>query len=390
MKKLDENQQILNTMRISYSSLDSFKNCPAKYKFSEIDKIKTSKSKEAALGTIIHESLRMLHNPSNAIKPSEDNFLRFFAEKWDKNLYTDPAEEAAFFDLGVRMLKDYYKKNFSLKFDIVDLETRFETPIADSAETHKIVGKIDRIDKIGEGQFEIIDYKTAKKLPSQDQVNDNLQLAVYHLGLINRWPHLKNAAIKVSLYFLKHNEKLSTTRGEKNIKETEEKILDIISEIKKSKFEPNPNPLCDWCEFMEYCPIYKHKFVREKIKDAEIEKTIKEFLLIKEQSRQNAKRSAELADIVNQYCDENKFDRIFCDDGYITRSPQKRYSYDEQKIAEILKSIGKWEKVLSFDAKKLKEIFDNLPQAARQKIEEAKTVKKEFKMLSGKRLKTKN
>jgi len=377
-------------MRISFSSLDAFQNCPAKYKFSEIDKIKTSKSKEAVLGTIIHETLRMLHNPSLAAKPTEDEFLGFFMEKWDKNIYTDPAEEAAFFALGARMLKDYYKKNFSLQFDIVDLETHFETPIADSTETHKIAGKIDRIDKIAGGQFEIIDYKTAKKLPSQSQVDTNLQLAIYHLGLINRWPHLKNTPIKVSLYFLKHNEKLSTIRSHSHIKETEEKILEIISEIKKSKFEPNPNPLCDWCEFQPHCPIYKHKFVRQKIKNEEIEKTIHEYLLIKDQSKKNTKRLAELSGIINQYCDENKFERVFSEDGYITRSALERYSYDEQKIAEALKAIGKWNDVLSFDAKKLKEIFDNLPRDVRQKIDEAKSVKKEYKMLSGKKTKIKN
>lgn len=374
-------------MRISYSSLDAFQNCPAKYKFSEIDKIKTAKSKEAVLGTIIHETLRMLHNPSLAAKPSEDEFLKFFMEKWDKNIYTDPAEEAAFFALGARMLKDYYKKNFSLQFDIVNLETHFETPIADKEEVHKIAGKIDRIDKIAGGQFEIIDYKTAKKLPSQSQVDGNLQLAIYHLGLINRWPHLKNTPVKVSLYYLKHNEKLSTVRTSSHIRETEEKILEIISAIKKSKFEPNPNPLCDWCEFQPHCPIYMHKFVRQKIKNDEIEKVTKEYLLIKEQSKKNTKRLAELTAIINQYCDENKFERIFSEDGYITRTAQERYAYDEQKIAEVLKTIGKWEDVLSFDAKKLKEIFDSLPHPVRQKIEDAKTVKKEFKMLSGKKKK---
>ncbi|TSA57417.1 PD-(D/E)XK nuclease family protein, partial [bacterium] len=38
-------------MRISYSSLENFKQCPLKYKFSQIDKIKEPKSKEAIFGT---------------------------------------------------------------------------------------------------------------------------------------------------------------------------------------------------------------------------------------------------------------------------------------------------------------------------------------------------
>ena len=54
-----------------------------------------------------------------------------------------------------------------------------------------------------------IDYKTGKRMPSQDALNRNLQLSLYSLGLQNRWPHLKPEDIKLSLYFLKHGEKLT-------------------------------------------------------------------------------------------------------------------------------------------------------------------------------------
>lgn len=377
-------------MHISYSSLDSFQICPAKYKFSEIDRLKSPKSKEAIFGTIVHETLKMFHDPARLIKPSEEDVMKFFTEKWNKEPYQSTAEEAAAFDMGLRMLRDYYKKNISIRFNVIDLETRFETPVEDGdKETHRVVGKIDRIDKLENGQYEIVDYKTGKKLPSQKSVDENLQLSIYHLGLLNRWPSLKDSEVRVSLYYLKHNEKLSTVRSPKDIKETREKVLDIISQIKTSKFEPNPNPLCDWCEFQEHCPLFMHKFKKEKVKNEEVEKAVSEYLLLKEQGKKNTKRLGELSEIFNRFCDENNFERVFSGDGYVTRLPQERYSYDEEKIAEALKSIGKWEDVLSFDSKKLNEVMETLPRDVKNKINEAKKVKKEFKILSGKKKKTK-
>ncbi len=169
-------------MRISYSALETFQQCPLKYKLQYIDKIKVPPSKEAVFGTLIHETLRMFHDPARPLPPTEEELLKFYTQNWNFDVFDNPDEEAAIFQQGIKMLKDYYAKNYSINFNIVDLESRFEAPIEEGSEVHLITGKIDRIDKLPDGSFEIIDYKTTKKMPSQKIVNENLQLSVYHLG----------------------------------------------------------------------------------------------------------------------------------------------------------------------------------------------------------------
>jgi len=44
-------------------------------------------------------------------------------------------------------------------------------------------GVIDRVDKIGNEEFEIIDYKTNRTLPSFRDVQKNQQLALYGIGV---------------------------------------------------------------------------------------------------------------------------------------------------------------------------------------------------------------
>ncbi|MEK7133318.1 MAG: PD-(D/E)XK nuclease family protein, partial [Patescibacteria group bacterium] len=176
-------------MRASFSALDTYKTCPLKYKYQEIDKIRVPKSKEAVFGTIIHSALKFMFK-RDPLYPALDEVVNFFSEKWQEQkkekIEWSEEEQDAYYQDGLDLLKKFYAKNQPWNFNVVDLETRFETPL----ETHVLTGIIDRIDKPAEDVYEIIDYKTARRMPSQEELDRNLQMSIYHLGLIRRWPHL--------------------------------------------------------------------------------------------------------------------------------------------------------------------------------------------------------
>jgi len=374
-------------MRISYSGLDTFSTCPAKYKFQYVERIKTPKSKEAVFGTLIHDCLKTFHEPSRTIPLSEEELLKSFTEKWNSDLYPDKQEEAFAFHQGIEILKNYYLQNQTTDFNIINLEAAFEIPISDNQEVHKITGRIDRIDKLSDGSFEVIDYKTSKKMPPQEQVDKNLQLSIYYLGLINRWPSIQeqNRPIKLSLYYLRHGEKLSTVRDSQQAKESQERILSLVSQIKESSFHPKVNPLCNWCQYQSLCPLFRHKFTNTEsptLDDQKIQTIIKEYFEIKEKQGQSSKRMVELKQLINQYCDQNDFDRVFSDAGYITRLSQQRFSYDMDKVKQILEPIGKWDEILTIDKVELKKTISSLPNQLQKKIDQAKTLDKEFKVIT--------
>ena len=373
-------------MRISYSGMETFSQCPAKYKFQYIDRIRVLKSKEAVFGTLIHECLKYFHEPSQLTPPQEEQLLKYFTEKWNPDVYQDKQEEAFAFHQGVDILKKYYSQNQNKQFNIVNLETPFGAPVLEDKDFHQITGRIDRIDKLEDGTFEVIDYKTTKKMPAQTDVDNNFQLSIYYLGIANRWPSIKeqNRPVKLSLYYLRHGEKLSAFKNNQEIKETEKKILDLINQINSSKFEPKTIPLCDWCQYQPHCPLYRHKFIKEQSPapdDRKIKQVLKEYFEIKEKQSTETKRLGELKEMINQYCDSKGIDRVFGDDGYITRLPQQRFSYNLDKVRQVLEPIGKWDYILTIDKTKFKKIVDSLSYDLRKQINEAKTLDREFKML---------
>ncbi len=372
-------------MRISYSALETFENCPKKYEFRYIDKIKAPKSKEQIFGTLIHSTLKYFH--SQIPRPNFSEIADYFKEHWvnSEKIWQNEQEEKFFFKEGLNILKSYYQENYSKNFIIVDLETRIEAELKESehpeAETHFIVGQIDRIDKIGNNFFEIIDYKTTKKMPSLDKVKQNMQLAIYSLGFLKRWPNFSKAKLKLSLYFLRHNEKLSFLKEDKFLKEAKEKILNIISKIKKGYFLPTPNPLCDYCPYKPICPMWKNLYQDKLPSDNEILKIAEEYLKLKKSEGQNKKKLAALRKEINNYLEKKGVERLFTEEGYIIRLPQTRENYDFSKVKEILAPLGFWEEILEVSRPKFNDLLKKLPKEVLEKIKkEAKLENKEFKI----------
>jgi ATP-dependent helicase/DNAse subunit B len=234
-------------MRLSYSSIDTYQSCPLKYKYRQIDRIPEPKSKEALFGTLIHGVMKFIHTPA-ILSPTFEQAIDHFSRGWREDVFESPLEERAAFTQGVDMIRRYYEMNEIASAVIVDLESRFQIDIGnEELGQHVIAGSIDRIDKTPDG-YEIIDYKTTKKMPPQSKVDEDLQLTVYLKAFLERYPAERERIgnITVSLYFLKHGVKLSAKRTMEDLARLDERVFEVIEHIQNEEFEPILSPLCDW------------------------------------------------------------------------------------------------------------------------------------------------
>ena len=364
--------------KTSFSALDSFRQCPLKYKYQVIDKIKAPKSKEAVFGNKIHSTLQFFHS-KQPVSPTLDELLNFLKEIWQSDVFLDQQEDMIYFSEAVKILKNYYEHYLKIKdrFIVLDTETRFEVvlekpPIGPSPSGFRqktqekclLAGIIDRIDKTKTG-IEIIDYKTAKRLPSQEEVDNSLQFSLYCLGVINRWPQFLNYGlenIKLTFYFLKHQETISTKRTKEQLDRVQEQAWERLAEIEKSDFQPIPSALCDWCGYRRLCPMWKHLYKEQfTLDDQQIKKIIDEFFELKQTNSKNNKRIDEVKEIIEGYLDKEKIERVFGDMGYITRLTQIREG--------------------GYDIKKLEQIIKTLPYPIQQEFKKAKKENKEYKII---------
>ncbi len=375
-------------MRLSYSAIDTYESCSLKYKYREIDKISEPKSKEALFGTLIHSTMKFIHTPA-ILQPTFEQAIDHFSRGWREDVFDSPLEERSAFSQGVEMIRRYYDANDITTANVVDLESRFQMEIGDDKiGRHIIAGSIDRIDKTDEG-YEIIDYKTTKKMPPQSKVDEDLQLTVYLRAFLERYPNeRKNLEhITVSLYFLKHGVKLSSNRTEEDLKRLDEKVLRVIRDIQEEKFEPTLSPLCDWCGYQKMCPLWRHKFAEtRKFETEEVKQSVTEYIGIKNDLAIQKKKLAELQDTLFGYMEQEGVDRVFGEAGVISKSIRKTYKYDEEIVRSVLEPINEWNSVQKLDGTLLRKKLGEIPLALRKKIEEeGKRLDKETTSLSVKK-----
>ena len=92
----------------------------------------------------------------------------------------------------------------------------------------------------------------------------------------------------------------------------------------------------------------------------------------------------ELKTFVYGFMDEQKVERVFGEEGYLTRTIKEKNVYDLEKIKDILKPVGKWDEILEPDEKKLDKILPSLSDNLKEKILSLAT-KKKTTMLSMKK-----
>ncbi len=253
--KMVQKEDVLHIDYLSYSQIETFQTCPLHYKLKYIYKVPTPPSASQSFGTSMHATLKEFYEQvKGKVKPSDKMLFELLEKHWIKEGYADKKHEHDFFEKGKIYLSGFLKEGFNSKVLPVVMEQPFTIPLGKNL---RIGGRLDRVDDLGGGEIEIIDYKTGATIPTQKDVDKNLQLSFYALAAtkIPTAPFGKlPEKVKLSLYYLDEQEKISTTRTAKQLEEAAAEIFRVREEIEKSDFKCSGHMFCQMgCEFSLFC-----------------------------------------------------------------------------------------------------------------------------------------
>jgi putative RecB family exonuclease len=255
----------------SHSKLSTFEDCPRRYAFRYIEKppIEQQTTVEQFMGTAVHEALEKLYDSVRMERtPKWEEIKGYYDDWWEKNwqdsiliVRTEFTGED-YRNVGRRCLQDYFVAKFPFnQTRILGLEEHIVFDLDPSGQ-YKIQGYIDRLAQADDGTIEIHDYKTNRNLPSQEQINRNRQLALYQIGIENRWEDV--GKVKLIWHFLRANRDLVVVRTRDSLEELRFDTIRLIDTIQDAEvlkdFPPHESMLCDWCEYRALCPAKRHLY----------------------------------------------------------------------------------------------------------------------------------
>jgi len=265
-------------MTYSHSQLETYENCPFKYRLQYVERVRTRrKSIEAFMGSTVHAALEKLYRDIRMSRlPDMEELSEYYLHLWDSKISDDifvVRREYCVEDYrqtGLRCVRDYHRRYFPFQAGMpVWLERKVSIPLRDPAgESIDFTGILDRLDSLEKGHYEVHDYKTSTVLPTLRELESDRQLSLYQLAVEEAFADAHE--VELVWHYLAFDRELRLRRERGDLESIAAATAATVREIEKATdFPPRESALCAWCELQEYCPKRKHLFVVASLRERE-------------------------------------------------------------------------------------------------------------------------
>jgi DNA helicase-2/ATP-dependent DNA helicase PcrA len=231
---------------LSASDIDTYRTCPLKYKFARVFRIPQEPTLHQRFGILVHQVLERYHAHDDAAGLPE--LLGLLDAGWRRGGFGDSEEERQLRGKASSALTRYHERFQSEEGKPVWFERQFTFKLG----RHLLRGRVDRVDQLPSGDYELIDYKTGRP-KSPEQLTDDVQLSLYAVGAREAW---RLEASQQAYYYLLDDKKVAVPSGDRDRADW---VCDVATEvaegIQSQGFEPTPSfAACSMCDYRLVCP----------------------------------------------------------------------------------------------------------------------------------------
>jgi DNA helicase-2/ATP-dependent DNA helicase PcrA len=238
---------------LSASDIDTYRTCPLKYKFARVFRIPQEPTVHQRFGIVVHQVLERFHasgmaDGGGSASQTLPELLGLLDASWRRAGFADSEEERQLRGKATAALTTYYARFQSEESEPV----WFERPFTFKMGPHLLRGRVDRVDLLPGGEYELIDYKTGRPKTAA-QLADDVQLSLYAVGAREAW---ELDASRQAYYYVLDDEKVAVPLDDGDRTEwIREVTMEVAEGILSQGFEPTPSfAACSICDYRIVCP----------------------------------------------------------------------------------------------------------------------------------------
>lgn len=232
---------------LSASDIDTYRACPLRYKFARVLKIPSPQTLHQRFGIAVHQVLERYHASEHT---TVQQMMELFEGCWRRGGFGESDVERELHSKARAALVLYHRHLEAHEAEPVWFERSFSFKLG----PHHLRGRVDRVDKLPDGAYELIDYKTGRPRTAE-QLKDDVQLSLYAVGARESW---EVEAERLSYYYILDDLKVPVPSAEMDTDWIARVVAEVGEAIMEQRFEPTPSPAaCGLCDFRIACPAWE-------------------------------------------------------------------------------------------------------------------------------------
>jgi DNA helicase-2/ATP-dependent DNA helicase PcrA len=230
-------------LMLSATDIETYRTCPLKYKFARVFRIPSEPTINQRFGILVHQVLERYHAAPRGLP----ELLGLLEAGWRRGGFGDSEEERQLRSKATNALVRYHDRFREDDAEPVWFERAFQFRMG----PHLLRGRVDRVDRLPEGGYELIDYKTGRPKTAA-QLSEDVQLSLYAVGAREAW---ELEAAQQAYYYVLDDEKVPVERSDADRDWITETVLEVADGILSQGFEPTPSyAACSVCDYRIACP----------------------------------------------------------------------------------------------------------------------------------------
>ncbi len=234
--------------------------CPRRYRLTYLDRPAPPKGPpwaHTSLGTSVHTALASWWRlPPRQRTPDRGAVL--VRQGWVREGFRDDAQSAEVRDRAAAWVRAYLE-DVDPRTEPLGVERTVSAPTA----TLVLSGRVDRIDERPDGTVAVVDYKTGRRPPSDEDARGSLALGVYAVAAART---LRRPCAVVELHHLPTGTVAAAVHGPEGLARKVAEAESIAREARaadeayaqgdagEETFPARPSSMCSWCDFRGVCP----------------------------------------------------------------------------------------------------------------------------------------